>query len=168
MENGEPFGCLTTKLSQDLSRLQTSVRACAECQGIEYEGITSSDAITEVKASLKKQKQHQKMLIEINVYCCSHCSKEAGNAFDASRLFLQLPKTDLRSLPYDNPQLLKFPGLSEADYLQDVDSDTEECRQELVQQTSRSRIDEVLDHPPQHNFLREVAADACVSTELAK
>ncbi|PVH98774.1 hypothetical protein DM02DRAFT_29776 [Periconia macrospinosa] len=166
--NGEPFGCFTTKMAEGLNRLQSLTHACAECQGVECEGIVSFSAIKDARESLRKSKSFTKLTVDINLYGHHHSAKAAGDALMASQLFLQPPEWDLRSLVYDNPQVLKLPGLDNIDYLDLLDSEADENLEEPQQEASRADIEAILDHLPQHGFLRELSADGRITTDLVK
>ncbi|CAI6242193.1 unnamed protein product [Periconia digitata] len=166
--DGEPFGCFTTKMAEGLSRLRSLTHACSECQGIEYDGVVKFAAITDASESLNRSKFHTNLIVDINLYGHAHSAKAAGDALASSQLFLQFPTSDSRGLVYDNPQHLKLPGLADVHYLRHLDTLMEESIEERVQEASRTDIEAILDHMPQHGFLRELSADARISTELVK
>jgi SWI/SNF-related matrix-associated actin-dependent regulator of chromatin subfamily A3 len=155
---GDPFACLTTKVTQGLKRLSNPTLC------VELDGVIPFSALQDVSSAWRKSGRSATAIIDINVYGHPHCAKVVGDILASAKLFLQSPSSDHRSLTYDNPQYLKLPGVSHVEYIPDLSDEVSDATAEA----SRAEIDEILDHLPPPKFLREVSVDGRITTALAK
>ncbi|KAF1956410.1 hypothetical protein CC80DRAFT_76368 [Byssothecium circinans] len=160
---GDPFGCLTTKVSQGLKRLRKAAYPCVEVQG-----IIALSKLEEARVSWKRTGRSAMSTIHVNVYGHPHCAKSVGHELTSVKLFLQPPVVDLRDLVYDNPQELKLTNAPSAqarvEHIDVTDRSPVDERKEVAQ----SEIEAILDHIPQPTALREVAVDNRIITTLIR
>jgi hypothetical protein len=160
MRDGEAFGCLNARNSRNLKRLWGD--SC-----VEMDCIVSASSLDISRSQWRQSGKSAELFVCFNIYGHEHAAQTVGDMLAATKMFLQFPAHDGRSLPYANPQYLNLPGVENITLDESPDSNLPNTTLK-VREISTLDLEAVLDHIPQAKFLREHVASSRVRTPLKK
>lgn len=160
LNEGEPFGCLNTKVSRSLRRLTSY-----PC--IEVDCIVSASGLEKARSHWRKSGKSADLFVCFNIYGHEHAAQNVGDILAASKMFLQVPNNDRRSLPYNNPQYLRLPDVENIELDESPESNPPNPFIE-AKETTALEIEAVMDHIPQADILQKHFANSQIRTVLQK